>query len=62
MNQTIKSLIACLRSGGRILEDCTAEIPLAELWEILDATVERIDGTNLLRIRGDRQRVTLRGL
>ena len=33
-----------------------------ELREILDAAVERVDGTNLLRIRGDRQRVSLRGL
>jgi len=41
------------------LEDCTAEILLVELGEILDAAVERVDGTNLLRIRGDRQRVSL---
>src|SRR5215469_17463161 len=57
-----KRLIACLRSGRRILEDCTVEILLIELGEILDAAVERVDGTNLLRIRGDRQRVSLRGL
>src|SRR5947208_4296658 len=61
INQTINSLIACLRSGRRILEDCTAEILLVELGEILDAAVERVDGTNLLRIRGDRDRVALRG-
>lgn len=35
---------------------------LVELGEILDAAVERVGGTNLLRIRGDRQRVSLRGL
>ena len=34
---------ACLRSGRRILEDCTAEILLVELGEILDAAVEWID-------------------
>ena len=43
INQTINSLIACLRSGRRILEDCTAEILLVELGEILDAAVERVD-------------------
>ena len=62
INQTINSFIACLRFGRRILEDCTAEIVLVELGEILDGAVERVDGTNLLRIRGDRQRVSLRGL
>src|SRR5438552_5609127 len=62
INQTINSFIACLRSGRRILEDCTAEILLVELREILDGAVERVDGTNLLRIRGDRHRVSLRGL
>jgi hypothetical protein len=49
-------------SGRPILEDCTAEILLVELGEILDGAVERVDGTNLLRIRDDRQRVSLRGL
>src|SRR4029077_3126465 len=55
-------LIVCLRSGRHIVEDGAAEILLVELGEILDGAVERIDGTNLLRIRGDRQRVSLRGL
>ena len=40
----------------------TTEILLVELGEILDGAVERVDGTNLLRIRGDRHRVSLRGL
>jgi hypothetical protein len=48
INRTINSFIACLRSGRRILEDCTAEILLGELGEILDGAVERVDGTNLL--------------
>ena len=48
INQTINSFIACLRSGRRILEDCTAEILLLELGVILDGAVERVDGTNLL--------------
>jgi hypothetical protein len=33
----------CLRSGRHILEDCTAEILLIELGEILDGAVERVD-------------------
>ena len=32
-----------------------------ELREILDTAVQRVDGMNLLRIRSDRQRVSLRG-
>ena len=62
MAPEILTLIACLRSGRRILEDCTAEILLVELGEILDGAVERVDGTNLLRIRGDRQRVSCEAL
>ena len=54
INQTINSLIVCLHSGTEIL--------LVELGEILDAAVEGIGGPNLLRIRGDPQRVSLRGL
>src|SRR4030095_15860711 len=54
INQTINSLIVCLHSGTEIL--------LVEIGEILDAAVEGIGGPNLLRIRGGRQRVSLRGL
>ena len=54
INQTINSLIVCLHSGTEIL--------LVELGEIFDAAVEGIGGPNLLRIWGDRQRVSLRGL
>src|SRR5215471_6309664 len=59
-NRTVNSLIVCLPSGRHILEDCTAEMRV-ELGEILDAAVKRVHGTNLLRIRGDWERVSLRG-
>src|SRR5262245_17052992 len=60
--KTSTHLYSVRAPGGVTLEDCTAEILLVELGEILDAAVERVDETNLLRIRGDRQRVSLRGL